>query len=122
MATILIVDDETGVRSLLRRILEEEGHQVIEAGNGRKAVELYRLIPTDLVILDILMPIEDGMETTWQLNREFPGVKIIAMTGGQGEENFLDAAKILGAHRTIAKPFEVEDLLHAVREELAGRC
>jgi two-component system, response regulator, stage 0 sporulation protein F len=119
MATILVADDERAIRSLLRRILEAEGHQVIEAGNGREAVDLYRRAPADLVILDILMPEEDGMETTWQLTREFTGANIIAMTGGRGDSNFLDVVKLLGAHRTMEKPFQIEDMLQAVREELA---
>ena len=121
MATILVVDDEKDIRSLLRRILEEEGHCVLEAGNGAEAVGLNRRVRADLVILDILMPVEDGMEATWQLTHEFPGVKIIAMTGGQGDMNFLDAAKILGAHRTIQKPFDVEHMLQLVRDEMAQR-
>jgi len=118
MATILIIDDEKGIRSLLREVLENEGHQVIEASNGRKGMELYLKAPTDLVIMDILMPVKDGMEATWQLTHEFPDAKIIAMTAGRGDTNFLDVVKLFGAHRALEKPFKMEDMLQAVREEL----
>jgi two-component system response regulator (stage 0 sporulation protein F) len=119
MALILIIDDDTGPRTILRKILEKEGHEIVEANNGLKGLELYRSVPADLVIMDLLMPVKDGMETTLELTRQFPHAKVIAMTGAHGEQNFLDVAKLLGAHRTIEKPFEIEDLLRAVREELA---
>jgi len=118
MATILIIDDEKGIRSLLREVLENEGHQVIEASNGRKGMELYLKAPTDLVIMDILMPVKDGMEATWQLTHEFPDAKIIAMTAGRGDTNFLDVVKLFGAHRALEKPFKMEDMLEAVHAAL----
>src|SRR5881397_559729 len=118
MAKILIIDDEKGIRSLLREALEQEGHQVVEASDGRKGLELYLKAPTDLVIMDILMPVKDGMEATWQLTHEFPDVKIIAMTAGRGDTNFLDVAKLFGAHRVLEKPFKMEDMLEAVHEAL----
>jgi len=118
MATILIIDDEKGIRSLLREVLEKEGHQVVEASNGRTGLELFRRAPADLVIMDILMPVKDGMEATWQLTHEFPDVKIIAMTAGRGDTNFLDVAKLFGAHRVLEKPFKMEDMLEAVHEAL----
>lgn len=118
MATILIIDDEKGIRSLLREVLEKEGHQVLEASNGRTGLELFRRTPADLVIMDILMPVKDGMEATWQLTHEFPDVRIIAMTAGRGDTNFLDVAKLFGAHRVLEKPFKMEDMLEAVHAAL----
>ena len=67
------------------------------------------------------MPDQDGLETTTTLRREFPHVKVIAITGGSdmiGTLNFLDVAKMLGAHRTLQKPFEMKVLLDAVQSEL----
>ncbi len=118
MPTILVIDDEEQVRSLLRQTLTEAGYEVVEAGNGRQGLDRYREAPTDLVITDILMPDEDGLEATLQLTREFPEVKIIAMTGGSGNTNFLDVAKLFGARKTLSKPFELARLLEAVRDEL----
>ncbi|MEK6632652.1 MAG: response regulator, partial [Nitrospirota bacterium] len=70
MATILIIDDEESIRHLLREVLEKAGHQVLEASNGREGLEIYQKHPADLVIMDLLMPDTDGLETTLQLTRE----------------------------------------------------
>ncbi len=118
MATILVIDDEQQVRSLLRKALSGAGYEVKEATNGREGLEQYRQSPADLVITDILMPDEDGLEATLELTREFPDAKIIAITGGSGDRNFLDVAKLFGARRTLTKPFELDKLLGAVQEEL----
>jgi two-component system chemotaxis response regulator CheY len=118
MATILIIDDEKPIRRLLRKTLEGAGYEVIEARNGQEGLRLYRLRPTDLVITDLLTPENDGLESIHILRREYPGAKIVAMTGGTGESNFLDTATVLGAHRTLAKPFSLVQLLGTVRTEL----
>lgn len=65
------MDDEALIRSLLRRILEEDGHQIREADNGQIGLTLYREAPADVVITDILMPERDGMDVTLALTREF---------------------------------------------------
>jgi two-component system response regulator (stage 0 sporulation protein F) len=120
MATILVIDDEQSIRGLLKEVLEKLGHRVIEAGNGRKGLEMYQKHPVDLVIMDLLMPDTDGLEATLQLTREYVGAKVMAMTGAQGDRNFLDVAKLFGARRTLEKPFGVNELVQAVQEELAG--
>ncbi len=118
MATILVIDDEPQVRSLLNQALTGAGYKVVEASNGREGLDRYREKPTDLVITDILMPDEDGLEATLELTREYPEARIIAITGGSGDRNFLDVAKLFGARRTLSKPFELDRLLGAVKEEL----
>jgi two-component system response regulator (stage 0 sporulation protein F) len=105
MASILIVDDDAPVRAVLRNILEEDGHQIREAANGQIGLMLYREAPADLVITDILMPERDGMEVTLALTQEFLDVRVIAMTGAIGDQNFLNVAKLFGARRVIQKPF-----------------
>jgi len=82
MPSILVVDDEDQVRQLIRQSLEQSGYHVTEARHGKEALQQYRLAPADLVIMDILMPDQDGLETTATLLREFPNVKVIAITGG----------------------------------------
>ena len=118
MATILIIDDEAPIRALLRTTLEAAGHEVTEAANGRIGLELYRHRPTDLVITDILMPELNGLDMLLELTREFLHAKVIAISGAGGEQNVLDVAKLLGARRTLQKPFSMTRLLDAVRYEL----
>jgi two-component system response regulator (stage 0 sporulation protein F) len=118
MATILVIDDEELVRVLLRTALEAEGYEVTEAVNGRQGLELYRHKPTDLVITDIVMPELSGLGMLLELMREFIDVKVIAISGAGGEKNVLDVAKLLGARQTFQKPFNVPQLLGAVRYEL----
>lgn len=115
MASILIVDDDASIRTLLRRILQEDGHQIREAVNGDIALTLYREAPDDLVITDILMPERGGMEVTLALTREFPDARVIAMTGATDNQNFLNVAKLFGARQILQKPFKVEDVHRAVR-------
>lgn len=119
MATILIIDDEEMIRTLLRSALEAAGYEVTEATNGRQGLELYRHRPTDLVITDILMPELSGLEMLLALTREFIHAKVIAISGVGEEQNVLDVAKLLGARRTFQKPLSMPQLLDAVRYELA---
>ena len=121
MPSVLVVDDEEQVRGLIRVTLEEAGYQVFEGKSGKEALQHFRASPTDLVIMDILMPDKDGLESIMEMRREFPKIKIIAITGGSdkiGVLNFLDVAKMLGAKRTLLKPFELKDLLEAAAAEL----
>jgi two-component system, response regulator, stage 0 sporulation protein F len=119
MATILVIDDEESIRNLLKEILERANHRVFEARDGREGLALYQQNKVDLVLMDILMPGTDGLETTLQLTREYLDAKVIAMTGAQGDRNFLDVAKLFGARRVFEKPFDLDKLVQAVNEELA---
>ncbi len=121
MPSVLVVDDEDSIRQLIREALEHAGYEVREARDGKEGLRCYRLEPADLVIMDILMPDQDGLESIMTLRREFPAAKIIAITGGSdmiGILNFLDVAKMLGARRTLQKPFEMKALLDAAETEL----
>lgn len=123
MASILVIDDELHIRGLLRKMLEREGYEVIEAPNGRVGSRVYRESPTDLIITDIIMPEKEGIETKMELRRDFPGVKIIAMSGGgtsMAGTDCLHLAKVLGARETLSKPLNMKELLLAVRNVLDG--
>jgi CheY-like chemotaxis protein len=121
MSSILVIDDEEAIRTLCRRILTHEGYQVIEAPDGAEGVRQYREQRPDLIITDIIMPEKEGIETIMDLRREFPAVKIIAISGG-GQATTgatcLHLAKSLGALKTLAKPFTRQELLEAVRYAL----
>lgn len=122
MPSVLVVDDEDQIRQLIRETLEQAGYDVQEARDGKEGLERYRAKPADLVIMDILMPDQDGLESIMTLRREFPASRVIAITGGSdmiGILNFLDVAKMLGARRTLQKPFEMRTLLEAAAAELS---
>jgi len=123
---ILVIDDDEQMRVLLRQVMEWCGYQVSEAENGRKAMQIQRAEPVDLVITDLIMPEQEGLETISQLKKDFPDVKIIAISGGGriGPEAYLPAARELGADLIFTKPFDVQNFVDAVRvllnDERAG--
>lgn len=120
MARILIIDDEPQIRSMLRLMLERVGYEVTEAPDGIEGIRRYRENPSDLIITDLIMPNKDGIGMIIDLKKEFPGVKIIAMSGGgvNRPEGYLDGARKLGASRTLTKPIDRDEMLKAVKETL----
>jgi CheY-like chemotaxis protein len=120
MARILIIDDEPQIRSMLRLMLERVGYEVAEAPDGIEGIRRYRENPADLIITDLIMPNKDGIGMIIDLKKEFPKVKIIAMSGGgvNRPEGYLDGAKKLGAVRTLTKPIDRDEMLKAVKETL----
>ncbi len=117
---ILIADDEPDVRSVLARHLASTGYEVLEAADGRACLEVLRTTGVDLVILDIYMPDMDGIAVIAQARRDFPHVRILAISGGGTvpRDRTLEIAQRLGAARTLTKPFERDELLALVRELL----
>ena len=91
---------------------------VTEAVNGHQGLERYRQRPMDLVLVDMIMPVMNGLNMLLDLTREFLDAKVIAISGAGGEQNVLDVAKLLGARQTFHKPFSMPQLLRAVRYEL----
>ena len=120
MARILVVDDNASMREAVCEILEQTAHETISAGDGRYAAQTHRSTPVDIVITDLFMPDTDGLEIIYQFRRDFPDVKIIAISGGgsRGLVELLTVAKNMGAQRALMKPFTWEDLLSAVNELL----
>ena len=122
MPSVLVIDDEEQIRQLIREALEQAGYDVREAGDGKSGLTQYRTKQTDVVIMDILMPDQDGLESIMALYKEFPDSRVIAMTGGSdmiGIMNFLDVAKMMGAKQTLKKPFDMKTLLDTVAAELS---
>ncbi|OQY53731.1 MAG: response regulator [Desulfobacteraceae bacterium 4572_88] len=120
MAHILIVDDDTQVREMLRQMLEDAGFEVTEAPDGKVAMKLYLESPSDMVLTDLIMPEQEGLETIQSLKAEFPDAKIIAMSGGGrlGPESYLKMASAFGVLHTFTKPVRRNELLEKIREVL----
>jgi CheY-like chemotaxis protein len=92
------------------------------ATNGNEAIAKFRARQADLVLMDLVMPDKEGIETIRELCAEFPNIKIIAISGGGriGPNDYLALAKHLGASHTFTKPFDLVDLRAAIARELAG--
>ena len=121
MAKILIMDDDNQLREMLKIMLENEGYNDIEvAESGYIGMKLIRKSHFDLVITDIIMPDKEGIETIMEIKKDFPAMKIIAMSGGGkiGPDSYLVMAKHLGADKALAKPFLQSEIVNAVRELL----
>ena len=121
MKRILVIDDDTQVRQMLRQMLEREGYEVVDAGDGKEGMKLYRQAPTDLIITDIIMPEKEGVETIIELKRDFPDVKIIAISGGSRAleaQNCLSYVRGLRVAHVFTKPFDRKELLDAIQKLL----
>jgi CheY-like chemotaxis protein len=118
MIRILLIDDEALARDMLWQMLERAGYDVVEAASGREGLQHYQTTAIDVIITDILMPDQDGLETIQELRRLAPEAKIIAISGG-GQSGLLDLLPIaakLGAQRTLWKPLRRLELLEAIRQ------
>jgi DNA-binding response OmpR family regulator len=122
MARILVIDDEESVRTLLRMVLEQVGHTVIEARGGTEGLALFSQARVDLVITDLVMPDTDGLEVLRELGRMDPSLKILAISGGDVDRGavYLNTARLMGAATVLAKPFGAAQLRAAVNELLPG--
>jgi CheY-like chemotaxis protein len=122
MRTILVIDDNIAVLATLIFLLEEEGHRVVSAENGTAGVRIYRSQKPDLVIADMIMPEQGGIALIREIKQLCPEAKIIAISGGAriGNTDPLEAARQVGATKTLAKPLDPDDFLEIVNEMLAA--
>jgi DNA-binding response OmpR family regulator len=116
MAKILLVDDDVLVRDSLTFALQDAGHQVVPAGNGDEGLAALERETFDLVILDILMPEREGIETIREIRKTWKTIPVLAISGGDktGWSDFLRMASTLGATDTLAKPFTATELVKRV--------
>ena len=121
MKRILVVDDEEQICSLLTQMLEHEGFDVDTAENGEQGLSLVSKKAYDLVITDMIMPVKDGLKLIMELVRDYPDLRILAISGGGAikAERYLTMAGYLGDEiATLEKPFTLESLLARVNELL----
>jgi two-component system chemotaxis response regulator CheY len=115
MAEVLIADDSEFMRNLLREILEEDHTIVGEVENGVEAVEVFKEEKPDLVMMDIVMPIRDGIEATDNIKTANPGASVIMCTSVGQEEKMKEAVKA-GADGYITKPFQKPSVMEAIQD------
>ncbi len=120
MKRVLIIDDDLQMREMMVQAVERAGYHAAGAANGKIGLGIHSQEPADLVITDLIMPEKEGIETIRELRKDFPQLKIIAISGGgrAGPEGYLNVAKAIGANRTLSKPFDLKTLLAAVKELL----
>lgn len=118
MARFLLCDDSAFMRMMLRKILEQAGHEIVgEAGNGKEAVQQFRKCKPDLVTMDITMPIMDGIEAVRLIIQQELQARIIMVTA-MGQKDIIMSALSAGASDFIVKPFEVRQVIEVVNKQL----
>jgi len=115
---VLVIDDNPDVGNTIKWLLESEGFAVALAENGAQGLKAQRRQPADIVVTDIFMPEQDGIETIWQLREEFPRVPIIVISGGSslGRTDYSVVARELGAKKVLRKPFDPRELVELVQQ------
>ena len=123
MAVIVIVDDDPTVQLIAREILVTDGHAILEAQDGDAALKLISNLPVDLVVLDMLMPNKDGLETILELRRSHPHIRILAISSGGSMKagQLLNMALTFGADDAMSKPLRLGAFSQTVGRLLAPR-
>jgi DNA-binding NtrC family response regulator len=118
--SILIIDDDAAVSRTLALVLTRADYRVSTAADARKGLDMLSGGGFDLVLTDIIMPELDGIEAIRRIRNDYPGLRIIAMSGGGqiDKADFLHMAEVLGADRVIEKPVRNERLLELVKAAL----
>jgi DNA-binding NtrC family response regulator len=124
MTKILVIDDDALVRTTLEYLLRDAGYEIATAEDGVRGMAMFRSEQPDLVITDIIMPEQEGIQTINEMRKAKPDAKIIAISGSRriGNPDFLKMARSLGAMDVVSKPFDADELLTIVENCLAGRA
>lgn len=117
--TILSVDDEPFVLQTNTHVLGDLGYRVLTANGGEQAVNIVREQPVDLVLLDLVMPAMDGVETLRRIHAVKPGVKAVILSG-YAQPSQVEAVRQMGAMHYLIKPVPTSLLARAIRDELDG--
>ena len=117
-----MIDDDADLRSLLVRTLRSEGYLVHDAENGRKGCECAETLQPDVVVTDLWMPVQEGLETIRKIHAKLPDAKIVAMSGRPllGGISLFRLARREGASAAVAKPFSPHEMVGIIGDLLAG--
>lgn len=117
MPTVMIVDDEELIRNMIHKSLSKTGYKVLEAENGKQALEIVEKESIDLIIADLVMPEKGGLELIMELNNNYPDIKKIAISGKLPVENesIHGLAEEFGVLAVFSKPLEIFDLLKVLK-------
>lgn len=116
--TILVVDDDESIRNLYKHVLTQQGYEVQTARNGLEAVEKAAVILPSLIILDLIMPEQEGIETLLQLQSKHPEIPVVTISGAIGANEYLHVSALLGARVALQKPIRPETLVSTVKNVL----
>ena len=117
MARIMIVDDAAFMRMRCSKLLVENGHDVEEAENGQEAIKKYEICKPDLVLMDITMPVMDGITAVKALRSRFPEARVV-MVSALGQQSMVIEAIKAGARDFVVKPFQPDRILETVEKHL----
>ncbi len=117
---VLVVDDDPEFRTLVRLLLADSEFAVCEAADGARALLLMRQRPFDALIVDIIMPDGDGLETIVEVHKLYPECRIVATSGASFRNFYLQSARLLGARIVLEKPI-ARDQLYAVLSRMLAR-
>jgi two-component system response regulator (stage 0 sporulation protein F) len=117
---ILVVDDQLGVRSLLTTVLGDIGYKVVTASNGDEGVLLAKELRPKLIIMDIKMPVKDGITALYEIKDQFPDIMVVMMTA-YGEVETIEQIKKGGAVGFLLKPFDIESFIKYVNNLIRGK-
>lgn len=121
MAKILVIEDDADVRAAIQTGLIKAGYSVLSAAHGKEGINILRQNTVELVITDIFMPEQEGLETITALRKQYPQLPVIAISGGNVvSREMLSVARELGAQEVIEKPFGLTSLLAAVDKALGN--
>ena len=120
---VLIIDDDVAFRQPLAKHLEHASYEVQQASSGDLGISAFERNPTDVVVVDIFMPGQGGLQTIDQLRRRWPQAKIVAISGGRsvGAMDVKGHALALGADRFLEKPFEAAALVSLIAALVGDR-
>lgn len=123
MATVLLVDDERSVREMVSEVLLQSGHQVVEAASVKEARALFIEHDIDLVVTDLVMPEQSGIDLILAFKEIRADIKVLAISGGggiTGRFDYLPIASLVGAGAILKKPFSISELSEKVDELLCA--